>query len=179
MPWLKRKRDLGGPEVTKKIGSEGTAPPPPHTHAPRHAQVPASHTHPLTGTSTCLNHPPNAHKLPLTHFFPHSQCEPTRPLTALTLTPGTHASIHLPVGACRVPGVGHANPLLTSKRADTHSRPCPCSVTHVPARPSPSTQACPPAIVPLRPPGSLPPDVQVPGRLRAPTPTLAVHTDGL
>lgn len=40
---------------------------------------------------------------------------------------------------------------LTSKRADTHSRPCPCSVTHVPARPSPSTQACPPAVAPQAP----------------------------
>ena len=166
-PRLRQKgddRDPGG-QRSKEDRSEGTAqwlPWPPYTHAPLNAQVPASYTHPLTVTLTCLHHPPHTH-----------------PLTALTLTPGTHASTHPPVGARRVPGVDTRIQPLASKRTDTHThaRVLARSLMFLHAhRQHTGLSSC------RSPPGPQAlwlPDVQVPGRLRAPTPTLAVHADGL
>lgn len=166
-PRLRQKgddRDPGG-QRSKEDRSEGTAqwlPWPPYTHAPLNAQVPASYTHPLTVTLTCPHHPPHTH-----------------PLTALTLTPGTHASTHPPVGARRVPGVDTRIQPLASKRTDTHThaRVLARSLMFLHAhRLHTGLSSC------RSPPGPQAlwlPDVQVPGRLRAPTPTLAVHADGL
>ena len=137
--------------------------------------MPRSQPHTLTRSWShrCDYASPKLTQTPPTHFFPHSQrvLSHTRALTALTLTPGTHTSMHPPKGARRVPGVDtgiHPSPPSTL----THTlRPVSilghsCSCT--PIAQHTGLSSC---RNPLPGPRALSlPDVQVPGRLRAPTP---------